>query len=398
MSRQEIPEIRCVGETQKLYEADSALTCFEATVLACRPMENGHYAVILDRTAFFPEGGGQYADTGVLGESRVLDVQIDENCLIHETDMPLTVGATVRGELNAEQRYTRMQHHTGEHILSGLIHAQYGYDNVGFHLSDTGMTMDVNGPLNALQLQQIELAANRVVWENHSVTAYYPDADILPTLTYRAKLNLTENVRLVTIEGVDVCACCAPHVASTGEVGVIRIAEHMNYKGGVRLSVVCGAAAVRLWQTERDTLDLIARSFSVARGETPAAVLQLQKVNSELRGVLGQCRRDLLCWRMEEAAATGERHLLLFDCGDDTNAMRYAAQRGAACCEGIAALFSTAEDHTVRYVAISDHISLRPIARDFHAAVGGRGGGSDQMIQGSVPDGEDAIRAFFAAR
>ena len=388
-------EIRFAGATRKLYEQTGAPFAIEAHVIDCREVEDG-FAVVLDQTVFFPEGGGQYADTGMLGGAHVKDVQIVGNELLHYTDAPLTVGETVYGEIDRERRYTRMQHHTGEHILSGLIHAAYGYENVGFHLSDEEMTMDVSGPLTAEQLRQIEFAANRVVREHRVVSATYPDEQTLATLPYRSKLELTEDVRIVTIEGVDACACCAPHVENTAEVGMIRIAHSISYKGGMRLWVVCGDRALALWHSEHDALDAIARSFSVSRDEALTSVQRLQKEIGELRGELGQCRRELLLGRVKEGAKSGERHLLVFDGGSDANVMRYAAEQGASLCEGACAVFSAPEAGVVRYVCISDHLPLRAHSKALHAALGGRGGGSDRMIQGSVPHDESAIRAFFA--
>ena len=385
---------KSVGATQKLYEAQGHCFAFDATVLSCEADGDG-YAVVLDRTAFFPEGGGQYADTGVLGGAQVRDVQIVDGRILHYTNEPLTVGALVHGKLNAQTRYTRMQHHTGEHIISGLIHAAYGYDNVGFHLSDEEMTMDVSGPLTAEQLRGIEREANRIVRECHTVSATYPDEATLASLSYRSKLDLTEDVRIVTIDGVDACACCAPHVQNTAEVGIIRIAQSISYKGGVRLWVVCGDRALDLWHREHDALDAIARSFSVSRDEALASVQRVQKEIGELRGELAQCRRELLLGRVKDAATSGERHLLVFDGGSDANVMRYAAEQGASLCVGACAVFSNEQDGSVRYVCIADALPLRAISMDLHAKLGGRGGGSDRMIQGSVPHDEDTIRAFF---
>ncbi len=385
---------RCQA-TEKLYEADGALSVFDAAVLDCRAAEDGRYAVLLDRTAFFPEGGGQYADTGYLGDARVSDVQIVGGELLHYTDAPLAVGKTVQGRLDAQKRYTRMQHHTAEHILSGLAHAAYGYENVGFHLSDEEMTMDLDGPLTPEQLYELERRANEIVRENHEVWTEYPDSETLRTLEYRSKLDLTENVRIVTIDGVDACACCAPHVARTGEVGVIRIAQSMSYKGGMRLWVVCGERAMALWHREHEALDSIARTFSVSRDDALSSVQRLQKEIGELRGALGECRRELLLGRVKAAAVQGQRHILLFDGGGDANVMRYAAEQGASLCEGLCAIFSTPEDGTVRYVCISEHIPLRALSKSLHATLGGRGGGSDRMIQGSVPYDESAIRAYL---
>lgn len=383
---------RC-GVTEKLYEGDGSLAAFEAVVLDCREMPCG-YAVLLDRTAFFPEGGGQYADTGCLGGACVRDVQIVNGEILHYTDAPLTVGETVHGALYAQKRYTRMQHHTAEHILCGLAHAAYGYENVGFHLSDEEMTMDLSGPLTAEQLLALERQANAIVRENRAVLAEYPDEAALSALAYRSKLDLTENVRIVTIDGVDACACCAPHVARTGEIGVIRIAESMSYKGGMRLWVVCGERAMALWHREHEALDGIARSFSVSRDDALSTVQRLQKELGEARGALSECRRELLLGRVK-AAADGSRHLLLFDGGTDTNAMRYAAEQGASLCTGLCAVFSAPQDGVVRYVCISDHLSLRALSKELHATLGGRGGGSDRMIQGSVPYDERAIRAYL---
>ena len=208
--------------TEKLYYLDSHLFTFDATVLACREEKQG-YSVVLDRTAFFPEGGGQLADTGTLGPARVLDVHERDGEIRHYTDAPLTVGERVTGQLDAEQRLRRMQDHSGEHILSGLVHNAYGYDNVGFHMGAECMIIDFSGELSWEQLMELETRANEVVRQNLPLHIWFPVEDELKTLDYRSKLELTENVRIVEIPGVDRCACCAPHVARTGEVGVIKI-------------------------------------------------------------------------------------------------------------------------------------------------------------------------------
>ena len=201
--------------TVKLYDSDSHLYTFQATVLRCDP-DGSRFAVELDRTAFFPEGGGQYADTGKIGEASVLDVQETDNAILHFTDRALPVGAVVTGTLDSEKRFVRMQNHSGEHIVSGIIHRLYGLDNVGFHLGDGDMTVDYNGNLTRSDLDRVEAMANEAVARNIPITAEYPDARTLETLSYRSKLDLTENVRIVTIGDIDCCACCAPHVSRTG--------------------------------------------------------------------------------------------------------------------------------------------------------------------------------------
>ena len=202
--------------TLKLYDNDSFLFSFSARVLSCESAGE-RWRAVLDRTAFFPEGGGQPADPGTLGGVPVLDVQEEPDGIAHYLPSPLPEGETVQGELDRAVRLRRMQNHTGEHILCGLAHRHYGYENVGFHLGEDAVTMDLSGELTPEQLRALEREANEVVWEDVPVTARYPDPAELPHLTYRSKLELTENVRLVTIEGYDVCACCAPHVQHTGQ-------------------------------------------------------------------------------------------------------------------------------------------------------------------------------------
>ncbi|MBR5754064.1 MAG: alanyl-tRNA editing protein, partial [Clostridia bacterium] len=251
------------NRTEKLYDADAACRAFSARVLSCGPADGtpGRYAVVLDRTAFFPEGGGQYADTGTLQEDkadcetpqtpavRVLDVQISEDGVItHYCSGPVTPGTQVTGTLDWEQRYVRMQNHTGEHLVSGTVHRLFGLDNIGFHLGDGDVTCDFNGLLSEEQLRDVERVVNRAVWENVEVLCDYPDPAVLKDLDYRSKLELTEEVRLVTIPGYDVCACCAPHVARTGEVGLIKLVGAEKAHGGTRVHLLCGPWALDDYQ------------------------------------------------------------------------------------------------------------------------------------------------------
>ena len=184
-------------KTIRLFDQDSYMQKFDATVLSCEP-EGDRFAITLDATAFFPEEGGQCADTGTLGNATVLDVQESEGVIIHYTDAPLTPGDIVHGQLDFPARYLRMQIHSGEHIVSGLMYRRYGFHNVGFHLGGE-ITMDFDGELSREQLNKIEDAANRIIYENVPITAEYPSADVLRATEYRSKLDLTENVRLQKI-------------------------------------------------------------------------------------------------------------------------------------------------------------------------------------------------------
>ena len=229
--------------TEKLYYKDSHCLVFDAVVIDCREEKKG-YSVVLDRTAFFPEGGGQLADTGTLGGVRVTDVHEKGGDIRHYTNAPLTVGECVHGEIDKEQRLRRMQNHSGEHILSGLVHNTYGYDNVGFHMGAECMIIDFSGELSWEQLMELETKANGVVRQNLPLHIWFPNEAELHALEYRSKLELTENVRIVEIPGVDRCACCAPHVERTGEVGVVKILDSQRHRGGQRVSVICGLDAL----------------------------------------------------------------------------------------------------------------------------------------------------------
>ena len=213
--------------TEKLFETESHRKEFRATVLECAPSDSG-YEVVLDRTAFFPEGGGQAADTGILGGVRVKDVQERDGIVYHTTEGNLEVGAGVEGLLDWDIRFSRMQQHTGEHIVSGLMHSRFGYDNVGFHLGEEVCTLDLNGPVTKEQLKEIEVAANKVVFANLPVEIRYPSKEELAVLDYRSKREIEGQVRIVSIPGYDVCACCAPHVKSTGEIGLIKFTHMQN--------------------------------------------------------------------------------------------------------------------------------------------------------------------------
>ena len=381
--------------TEKLYDKDSELFCFEAVVLSCEAREKGGYAVVLDRTAFFPESGGQYADRGTLDGVTVTDVRIKDECNTHLVEQPLAVGATVRGEIDAELRLAKMQCHTGEHIISGLAHKRYGYENVGFHLGNGEMTMDLDGELSPEQIVALEREANEVVWKNAVVRAEYPDAETLRTLEYRSKLDLTSGVRIVTVEGVDACACCAPHVKSTGEIGVIKIVDAIRYKGGMRLWVLCGRWALEDYKSKHDNILTITRRHSVK----PWQVVEVtDKQNDELlsaRAALSAARRELAEVKISAATPDGQGNLLFFEGEMDANVQRGMADGGADRCAGVCGVFCETENG-YRYVCVSRSLALRELGKRLSASCNGRGGGTDAIIQGTLGATREQIEAFFA--
>ena len=386
-----------LSETVKLYELDSECYEFDAQVIACEARD-GSYAIELDQTAFFPEGGGQYADPGTLGGLIVRDVQIENDRILHITDAPLTVGTIVQGIIDAEERFARMQNHSGEHILCGIAHERWGAENVGFHLGDREMTMDLDIPLTEEQLVELELAGNRAVWANTAITAEYPDPATLPDLAYRSKLDLTENVRIVTIEGVDACACCAPHVKRTGEIGVIKIISAIHHKGGMRLWVLCGAWALADYQKKHEDILTITRRQSVKPWQAVEAVDKLTDDLLITRAALSASRRELGEVKLATATPDAEGNLLFFEAELDANIQRGMADRGAdRVTDGICGVFC-ATDGGYRYVCVSRSKPLRAIGKELNAQLSGRGGGSDAMIQGTLGATREQIEEFFKQR
>lgn len=381
--------------TEKLYEFDSELFHFEATVLTCERVDDASYAVVLDRTAFFPESGGQYADRGTLGEATVLDVRIKDDCITHLTDRPLAVGMSVRGQLDAELRLAKMQCHTGEHILSGIAHRCYGYENVGFHLGNGEMTMDLSGELTAEQLQALEREANEVVWRDVAVHAEYPDAETLRTLEYRSKLDLTAGVRIVTIDGVDVCACCAPHVKSTGEIGLIKIVDAIRYKGGVRLWVLCGRWALEDYEAKHQSILTVTRKHSGKPGQLVDIAAKLNDDLMAARAALSAARRELADAKIAAATADERGNLLFFEEMTDAAVQREMADHGASACDGICGVFCKTTDGDYRYVCASRAKPLRAFGKQLNETCRGRGGGTDAMIQGTLHATREQIEQCF---
>lgn len=378
--------------TEKLYYTDSHLFTFEAVVTDCREGTNG-WTVELDRTAFFPEGGGQPADTGRLGPARVLDVRETDGRILHVTDKPLTVGECYSGRLDAEQRRRRMQNHSGEHIVSGLVHKLHGYENVGFHMGESCMSMDYSGELSREELERIELMANEAVRGNLPVRAWFPEPRELELLPYRSKKELREAVRLVEIPGIDRCACCAPHVRFTGEIGVIKILDAERHRGGVRLSVLCGLDALADYRKRQEGAAAVSALLSVPRDKIAPAVERLLGERDGLKE-----RVATLSLRLVEALAAGteptEGNLCVFNPGLDEIAARELTNRLMERCGGFAGVFTGSDAEGWRYILGSRHVDLRAHARELNAALQGRGGGRPEMIQGQAAAPEAVIRAY----
>ena len=378
--------------TEKLYYLDSHLREFTAVVCSCEEQKGG-WAVTLDRTAFFPEGGGQLADTGAIGEARVLDVHEKDGRILHSVDRPLTVGESYPCALDWEQRLRRMQNHSGEHIVSGLIYREHGFDNVGFHMGADCMTMDYSGELSWEELLRIEQLANETVRADLPLHIWFPEGEELAQLFYRSKLDLTENVRIVEIPGVDRCACCAPHVDRTGEVGLVKILSAERHRGGVRITAICGMDAVEEARRRQESVTAISGLLSVKRDQVVPAVERQLELQARQKERIAQLGLELARLRAESMAPT-EGNLAVFDSVLDEPALRELVNLLMDKC-AVAAAFSGSDSEGWRYIIGSRTVDLRANARALNAGIGGRGGGSPEMIQGRASFSAETIRVFL---
>ena len=369
--------------TEKLYDQDAYAVEFDAKVISCEAYQEkkeSGYHVILDRTLFFPEEGGQSPDKGTIDGIEVTDVQIKKDVITHSLKEPLAVGETVHGIIDWTHRFNNMQQHSGEHIFSGIVHSRFGYDNVGFHLSDNIVTMDFNGVLTADEVREVETAANEVIVKNLPVEITYPSKEELKTLDYRSKIEIEGQVRIVTIPGVDVCACCAPHVKKTGEIGMLNVQSLSNYKGGVRISILSGFRALEEERKKSQVISSISGTLSA---------------NQDLKYKLAQAKQKLVEQKMKEIPADQE-NVLLFETDLDTPVMRNAINGLVETHAGICGIFVEKEEGGYNFIIGSKTKDCREIATLLREKTGARGGGSAAMIQGSVSAEEKDLRELLA--
>lgn len=381
--------------TEKLFYQDSHRSTFTAIVQEVRPSGNG-YEIILDRTAFFPEGGGQSSDTGSLGGVSVSDVQEIDGKIIHYTDGPLVEGTEVEGCIDWTERFSKMQQHTGEHIVSGLIHKIYGYHNVGFHLGTDSVTLDFNGVVPKEKLHEIEQLANEAVAKNLPVQVLYPTDEELSKISYRSKIEIEGQVRIVVIDGYDVCACCAPHVKQTGEIGLIKLVGMQNYKGGVRISMLCGFRALEdYYQKEKNNRE-IAVMLSAKEYETAVEVERLQEELAMKKAKIAELEQKFLEQKVETLDISSEI-VCLFEETDPVmtrELVNLLLKKGAK----MAAVFSGNEREGYRYVLGSRSLDVRENGKLLNEAFHGRGGGKPEMVQGTVQGKREEIEAFLNCR
>lgn len=377
--------------TIKLYENDAYIKEFDATVLSCDECKNS-YLITLDKTAFFPEGGGQQADKGTINGIDVLDVQINNEIITHKVEKPFEVGITVSCKLDWDTRFRRMQGHTGEHLVSGIINSMFGYDNLGFHMSEKTMTLDPSGMLSPDDIKEVERRANMAVYENKAVTAYYPDPEKLPTLNYRSKLDLTEGVRLVTIDGYDTCACCAPHVKSTGEIGLIKIIDFIQYKGGMRLTMVCGMNAFEDYTALHDDSKKMMNLLSASRDKVLEFVVKDHETIGSMRAEINRLNAELSKANLE--ILNVKNTLCGFTKGASFDDMRALVNENLDQAE-LVAFFSEGDNSDYSYIISSATLDVRDTVKALNAQFNGKGGGRPNYAQGKIIADKQAIVDFF---
>lgn len=381
---------------EKLYESTPYLKEFDAVVTGVFERGDGHFLVTLDRTAFYPEGGGQPSDIGTLGGVFVVHAGEKDGQVFHETTGALRAGERVHGEIDWDRRFSNMQNHSGEHLVSGLIHQTFGYDNVGFHMGRDEITIDFNGPIGPDQLLEIERRANRMIWENLPIAVMYPSGQELASMDYRSKKEIEGQVRLVEIPGADCCACCGTHVERTGEIGMVKFTGMINYKGGVRISLLCGMRALEDYERKQEQIRQISVLLSAKQENLVEAVERMKQESAEKDGQMVGLYRQLFGLKCS-AMAPGDSPLLVLEEGLSPVQLRQYANLLMEEGRGSVILALTPAKEGFHYVLASRTEDMRLLSKTLNGKLSGRGGGSAQMVQGSFAAGESTIRETFSA-
>ena len=381
-------------DTVKLYYENAYTQDFTAVVQSCEAVKNG-FAVTLDRTAFYPEGGGQPADHGTLGEARVLDVHEKDGVVTHLCDRALSVGAEVGGRIDWARRFDHMQQHSGEHIISGLLCSTFHCDNVGFHMGADVVTIDYNAPITWEQALEVERRANAYIWADHPIRIWYPSAEELAALPYRSKKELTGAVRITEFPGADRCACCGTHVSSSGQVGLLKLLSCQKFRDGVRLELLCGQRALDCLAAGWEQARQIGQALSVKPQSAFAAVSRLQEELLSLKEKAARLEEaDFAHVAAQYRGAGNVLHIAEPLDGDGARRLCDAIAKAAG---GRCAVFA-GQDGDYRYAVIESGGDLRQFIKDMNTALHGRGGGRDGFAQGSAACTAEEVRTFFQAR
>ncbi len=378
--------------TRKLYYEDSHLSRFESRVTGCEETEKG-WAVTLEATAFYPEGGGQACDLGTLNGLSVMDVQEQGEEVVHYCEAPLSVGEMAAGIIDYARRFDLMQQHTGEHIVSGIIHRRYGYHNVGFHMGVNLIEIDFDGRIPASALESIEREANEALWRNLPVKCWYPSREELPQVFYRSKKELPWPVRVVEVPDYDSCACCGTHLKATGEVGIIKLFSETALRGGSRIEMACGGRALEVMNRVYEQNRLVSQAFSAKIFETGAAASRMNEMLAAEKFKVTGLQRKLFRVTAESYVNCGD--VLHIEDGLESGTVRELADAIGEVCGGTAAVFSGSDETGYSYCLVSRTEDLRTLGKTMNQALSGRGGGKPGFQQGSVRTTKANIEAFF---
>ena len=379
-------------ETEKLYYNDPFLKNFTATVLSCEETKGG-YQVVLDRTAFYPEGGGQPADHGTLGGIAVTDVHEKDGVVFHTCEKTVEIGKSVSCSIDWARRFDHMQQHSGEHIISGILCADYHCDNVGFHLGADTVTIDYNADISWEQALDAERKANEVIWADRAVEVTYPDADALEALDYRSKKELTGQVRIVTFPEADCCACCGTHVLRAGQVGLVKVLSCQKFREGVRIEILCGQRALSYLGKTYDQAKAIGQKLSVKPQDTLAAVERLEAELSTAKYRMAELETAVFEAIARENEGKGD--VVLFQSPMRGDSVRRLADAVAHASGGLACVFA-GEDGQYSYAMVqADAGDISALVKEMNTTLNGRGGGRNGFAQGSVQTDKASIEAFF---
>lgn len=380
-------------ETRKLYYEDCLLKEFEAIVLSCEKTEKG-YAVILDQTAFYPEGGGQACDLGWLDDVAVLDVREQGEVIVHLCQGELPVGKTVKGCIDWSRRLDLSQQHAGEHIVSGLINRRFGYHNVGFHMGADVVTIDFDGPIPMDALAQIERQANEAIWQDLPVKCWYPSREELPNVPYRSKKALPWPVRIVEVPGYDTCACCGVHVKTTGQIGLIKLFSCVKFHEGVRIEMACGGRALELLSKVYEQNRQVSQAFSAKIMETGAAARKMNEALAAEKYRANGLQKQVFAAIAAEYADQGD--VIYFAHDLQPGLVRDLADAIAAVCGGTAAVFSGTDEEGYSVCLVNKSEDVKKLGKSMADTLNGRGGGKTGYFQGSVKATKEEICNFFA--
>lgn len=379
-------------KTRRLFYEDVYIREFEAIVLSCEEKE-GKYFILLNETAFYPEGGGQPADKGSIEGIPVVDVQYIDGELYHVMESPLEIGAQVVGRIDWEWRFDLMQQHSGEHIVSGMIHEKYGYENVGFHMGEEVITIDLSGMLTWKQVQEIETKVNDYIWMNQPVNIFYPDERQRKLIPYRSKKELTGEIRLVEFPGADLCACCGLHVTHASQIGLVKILSCKKFRDGVRMEMLSGKRAFDYLSDSAVQNGHVAVRLSVKEKETEAAVKRLLDEVYDLKGKLAAEKQKMFERKAEECRQKGNVYIIEKDM--DAAEIRKCADAILHTCGGMVAVFSGNDMDGYKY-AIGEHDGdVRDFVKKVNKELNGRGGGKPFFAQGSLSARQEQVEAFF---